>query len=120
MLEDQTPLIPLALWAVNLSERSGRPDLLMMNQAGLGNSLTAAGLRQLARSYVRAAVAAADRSSDPVAISWTYIWPLCTGWPSATGRRSMPGCPGRWRWRPGPGCTGSWTRWSCSPASAGT
>jgi predicted ATPase/DNA-binding SARP family transcriptional activator len=73
MLEDQTPLIPLALWAVNLSERSGRPDLLMMNQAGLGNSLTAAGLRRLARSYVRAAVAAADRSSDPVAISWTYI-----------------------------------------------
>jgi predicted ATPase len=73
MLEDQTPLIPLALWAVNLSERSGRPDLLMMNQAGLGNSLTAAGLQRLARPYVRAAVAAAGQSSDPVAISWTYI-----------------------------------------------
>jgi predicted ATPase len=73
MLEDQTPLIPLALWAVNLSERAGRPDLLMMNQAGLGNSLTAAGLHRLARSYVRDAVAAAGRSSDPLAISWTYI-----------------------------------------------
>jgi predicted ATPase len=73
MLEDQRPLIPLALWAVNLSERAGQPDLLMMNQAGLGNSLTAAGLRRLARSHVRAAVAAAGRSSDPVAISWTYI-----------------------------------------------
>jgi hypothetical protein len=73
MLEDQTPLIPLALWAVNLSERSGRPDLLMMNQAGLGNSLTAAGLHRLARPYIRAAVAAAGRSSDPVAVSWTYI-----------------------------------------------
>ena len=45
----------------------------MMNQAGLGNSLTAAGLHRLARSYVRAAVAAAGRTSDPVAISWTYI-----------------------------------------------
>ena len=73
MLEDQTPLIPLALWALNLSERAGRPDLLMMNQAGLGNSLTAAGLHRLARSYVRAAVAAAGRTSDPVAVSWTYI-----------------------------------------------
>lgn len=73
MLEDQRPLIPLALWALNLSERAGQPDLLMMNQAGLGNSLTAAGRRRLARSHVRAAVAAAGRSSDPVAISWTYI-----------------------------------------------
>ena len=73
MLEDQAPLIPLALWALNLSERAERPDLLMMNQAGLGNSLTAAGLHRLARSYVRAAVAAAGRTSDPVAVSWTYI-----------------------------------------------
>jgi predicted ATPase/DNA-binding SARP family transcriptional activator len=73
MLEDKAPLIPLAVWAVNLSERAGRPDLLMMNQAGLGNVLTVAGLRRLARSYVRAAVAAAGRSSDPVAVTWTYI-----------------------------------------------
>ena len=79
MLEDQTPLIPMALWAVNLSERAGRPDLLMMNQAGLGNSLTAAGLRRPARSYVRAAVAAAGRSSDPVAITWTYVV-ACLHW----------------------------------------
>jgi predicted ATPase/DNA-binding SARP family transcriptional activator len=79
MLEDQTPLIPLALWAVNLSERSGRSDLLMMNQAGLGNSLTAAGLPRLARPYVRAAVAAAGQSSDPVAISWTYVV-ACLHW----------------------------------------
>jgi predicted ATPase/DNA-binding SARP family transcriptional activator len=79
MLEDQTPLIPLALWALNLSERAGRPDLLMMNQAGLGNSLTAAGLHRLARSHVRAAVAAAGRSSDPVAVTWTYIV-ACLHW----------------------------------------
>jgi predicted ATPase/DNA-binding SARP family transcriptional activator len=79
MLEDQTPLIPMALWAVNMSERSGRPDLLMMNQAGLGNSLTAAGLRRLARSHVRAAVAAAGRSSDPVAVTWTYVV-ACLHW----------------------------------------
>ena len=73
MLEDQEPLIPLALWALNLSERAGRPDLLMMNQAGLGNSLTAAGLHRLARPYVRAAAAAAEGTSDPVAVTWTYV-----------------------------------------------
>jgi predicted ATPase len=79
MLEDQTPLIPMAFWAVNLSERSGRPDLLMMNQAGLGNSLTAAGLRRLGRSYVRTAVAAAGRSDDPMAVTWTYVV-ACLHW----------------------------------------
>jgi hypothetical protein len=79
MLEDQTPLIPLALWALNLSERAGRPDLLMMNQAGPGNSLTAAGLHRLARPYVRAAAAAAGRSDDPVAVTWTYIV-ACLHW----------------------------------------
>jgi predicted ATPase/DNA-binding SARP family transcriptional activator len=79
MLEDQGPLIPLALWAVNLSERAGRPDLVMINQAGLGNSLSAAGLRRLARAHIRAAVAAAGRSSDPVAVAWTYIV-ACLHW----------------------------------------
>jgi hypothetical protein len=69
----------MALWAVNLSERAGRSDLLMMNQAGLGNSLTAAGLRRLARSYVRAAVAAAGRSNDPMAVTWTYVV-ACLHW----------------------------------------
>ena len=73
MLEDQAPLIPLALWALNLSERAGQPDLLIVNQAGLGNALTAAGLQRLARAHVRAAVAAAGRTSDPVAVTWTYV-----------------------------------------------
>jgi predicted ATPase/DNA-binding SARP family transcriptional activator len=79
MLEDQAPLLPLAFWALNLSERSGRADLLMMNQAGLGNALTAAGLQQLARPHVRAAVAAAERAGDPVAVVWTYIL-ACLHW----------------------------------------
>ena len=83
MLEDQAPLIPLALWALNLSERSGRPDLVVLSQAGLGLALTAAGRQRLARP-------------------WT------------------PGCPGPLRSGPGPGSTGSWTRWSCSAASAAT
>jgi predicted ATPase/DNA-binding SARP family transcriptional activator len=73
MLEDQVPLIPMALWALNLSERTGRDDLTMMNQAGLGNSLTAGGFHRLARRQVRAAAAAAGRTSDPVAVTWTYI-----------------------------------------------
>jgi len=119
MLEDQRPLIPLALWAVNLSERAGQPDLLMMDQAGLGNSLTAAGLRRLARSQVRAAVAAAGRSSDPVAISWTYIvasphWLAVGDWAAVDA-----GLPRAQEAGTG-GCTGSWTRSSRSPASAGT
>jgi len=117
MLEDQTPLIPLALWAVNLSERSARPDLLMMNQAGLGNSLTAAGLHRLARPYVRAAVAAAGRSSDPVAVSWTYVvaclhWLAVGDWAAIDAGlpRALEAATGARLHRVG-------TRWSCWPAS---
>ena len=105
MLEDQTPLIPLALWAVNLSERAGRPDLLMMNQAGLGNSLSAAGLPRLARSYVR-------RRGRRRAVQRPrgHLLDLHRGLPALAGRRRLggldAGLPGRWRWRPGPGCTG--------------
>jgi tetratricopeptide (TPR) repeat protein len=73
MLEDQAPLIPMALWALDLSERSGRSDLTMMNQAGLGNSLTAGGFHWLARRQVRAAAGAAGRSTDPLAITWTQV-----------------------------------------------
>jgi hypothetical protein len=73
MLEDQAPLIPLALWALNLSERSGRPDLVVLSQAGLGLALTAAGRQRLARPHIRAAAAAAERSSDPVVVTWTYV-----------------------------------------------
>ncbi|HEX5878360.1 MAG TPA: BTAD domain-containing putative transcriptional regulator [Actinomycetota bacterium] len=73
MLEDQAPLIPMALWALDLSERAGRADLMMMNQAGLGNSLTAGGLHRLARRQVRAAAAAAGRTTDPMAVTWTQV-----------------------------------------------
>jgi DNA-binding SARP family transcriptional activator/predicted ATPase len=73
MLEDQAPLIPMALWALDLSERAGRGDLTMMNQAGLGNSLTAGGFHRLARRQVRAAAAAAGRTTDPLAVTWTQI-----------------------------------------------
>jgi len=73
MLEDRAPLIPLALWALNLSERSGRPDLVVLSQAGLGLALTAAGRQRLARPHVRAASAAAGRTSDPVVVTWTYV-----------------------------------------------
>jgi predicted ATPase/DNA-binding SARP family transcriptional activator len=73
MLEDQAPLIPLSLWGLNLSERAGRVELAMMNQASLGNVLTAAGHHRLARRHVRAAVAAAGQTSDPLAVTWTQI-----------------------------------------------
>jgi tetratricopeptide (TPR) repeat protein len=79
MLEDQAPLLPVALWGLSLSERSGRPDLLMMNQAGMGNILTAAGHQRLARPHIRAAVAAVERAGDPVAVVWTYIL-ACLHW----------------------------------------
>ena len=50
---------------------------------------------------------------------------LCGGQPALArgrrlGRRWTPGCPGPLRSGPGPGSTGSWTRWSCSAASAAT
>jgi hypothetical protein len=73
MLEDQTPLIPLALWSLDLSERAGRADLTMMNQAGFGNMLTAGGFHRLARRHVRAAAAAAGRTTDPMAVTWTQV-----------------------------------------------
>jgi hypothetical protein len=73
MLEDQAPLIPMALWALDLSERAGRGDLTMMNQAGLGNSLTAGGFHWLARRQVRAAAAAAGRTADPLAVTWIQV-----------------------------------------------
>jgi predicted ATPase len=73
MLEDKTPLLPVATWALSLSEQAGRPDLLMMNQAGMGIILTAAGHQRLARPHVRAAVAAAEGAGDPLAVVWTYI-----------------------------------------------
>jgi hypothetical protein len=73
MLEDKAPLLPVAVWALSLSERAGRPDLLMMNQAGLGTILTVAGHERLARPHVRAAVAAAEQAGDPLAVVWTYI-----------------------------------------------
>jgi hypothetical protein len=45
----------------------------MMNQAGLGNSLTAGGFHRLARRQVRAAATAAGRTSDPMAVTWTQV-----------------------------------------------
>jgi hypothetical protein len=58
-----------------------------MNQAGLGNVLTAAGHHQLARRHVRAAVAAVGQTTDPVAITWTQIvaslhWLGVGDWPA--------------------------------------
>ena len=87
MLEDQAPLLPLSLWGLNLSERAGRVELATMNQASLGNVLTAAGLHRLARRHVRAAVAAAGQTTDPVAITWTQIvaslhWLGVGDWPA--------------------------------------
>jgi tetratricopeptide (TPR) repeat protein len=87
MLEDQAPLLPLSLWGLNLSERAGQVELATMNQAGLGNVLTAAGHHRLARRHVRAAVAAAGQTTDPVAITWTQIvaslhWLGVGDWPA--------------------------------------
>jgi predicted ATPase/DNA-binding SARP family transcriptional activator len=87
MLEDQAPLLPLSLWGLNLSERAGRVELAMMNQAGLGNVLTAAGHHRLARRQVRAAVALAEQTTDPMAITWTQIvaslhWLGVGDWPA--------------------------------------
>jgi predicted ATPase/DNA-binding SARP family transcriptional activator len=73
MLEDHAPLLPLSYWGLHQAERAGRPDLAMLNQAGLGNVFTTARLHRLARTHTQAAVAAAERTSDPVAVVWTQI-----------------------------------------------
>jgi len=79
MLEDPAPLLPVAFWGLNLSERSRRPDLEMISQAGMGNILTAAGHQRLARAHIRAAAAGAEQASDPVALVYTYIL-SCLHW----------------------------------------
>jgi tetratricopeptide (TPR) repeat protein len=58
-----------------------------MNQANLGNVLTAAGHHRLARRHVRDAVAAASQTSDPLAVTWTQIvaslhWLGVGDWPA--------------------------------------
>ena len=120
MLEDQAPLIPLALWGLSLSERAGRVELVMMNQANLGNVLTASGHHRLARRHVRVAVAAAGQTTDPVAITWTQIvaslhWLGVGDWPALDA-----GLPRALEAGYGAGCTGPRIRWPSSVPSAAT
>ena len=71
VLEDWSPLLPLALFGLNQAERAGRLDLTARAQIGVGMITGIAGLRRLSRRQVRAAVSAADRAGDPVTICWT-------------------------------------------------
>jgi tetratricopeptide (TPR) repeat protein len=71
VLEDWSPLLPLALFGLNQAEGAGRPDLTARAQIGVGLITGIAGLRRLSRRQVRAAVSAADRAGDPVTICWT-------------------------------------------------
>jgi tetratricopeptide (TPR) repeat protein len=71
VLEDWSPLLPLALFGLNQAERAGRLDLTARAQIGFGLITGIAGLRRLSRRQVRAAVSAADRAGDPVTICWT-------------------------------------------------
>jgi predicted ATPase/DNA-binding SARP family transcriptional activator len=71
VLEDWSPLLPLALFGLNQAERAGRLDLTARAQIGVGMIIGIVGLRRLSRRQVRAAVSAADRAGDPVTICWT-------------------------------------------------
>jgi predicted ATPase/DNA-binding SARP family transcriptional activator len=71
VLEDWSPLLPLALFGLNQAERAGRLDLTARAKIGVGMITGIAGLRRLSRRQVRAAVSAADRAGDPVTICWT-------------------------------------------------
>jgi predicted ATPase len=71
VLEDWSPLLPLALFGLNQAERAGRPDLTARTQIGVGMITSIVGLRRLSRRQVLAAVSAADRAGDPVTICWT-------------------------------------------------
>ena len=73
VLEDWSPLAPLALFGLNQAERAGRLDLTARNQISVGLVAGAAGLRRLSRRQVRAAVSATDRAGDPVTICSTQL-----------------------------------------------
>jgi predicted ATPase/DNA-binding SARP family transcriptional activator len=73
VLEESVALMPTSLMGLNQAERAGRADLAAITEVGLGMVLGTAGLRRAGRRHVRAAVAAADRTGDPVAITWSQI-----------------------------------------------
>jgi predicted ATPase/class 3 adenylate cyclase len=73
VLEDRSPLLPLALFGLNQAERAGRLDLTARTQIAVGMVTGAAGLHRLSRRQVRAAVSATDQADDPVTICSTQL-----------------------------------------------
>jgi predicted ATPase/DNA-binding SARP family transcriptional activator len=73
MLEEQRPILPVAVWALNDAERAGDLDLIVRVQAVLGMTLGTIGLHRLARRHLRSASVAVERTSDPLTVCWVGI-----------------------------------------------
>jgi predicted ATPase/DNA-binding SARP family transcriptional activator len=73
VLEEQVPMLPVSLWALNEAERAGDLDLAVRSQAGTGMIFGTVGLRRLAGRYLRAAAAALERTRDPFTACWLGI-----------------------------------------------
>jgi hypothetical protein len=73
VLEEQLPMLPVSLWALNEAERAGDLDLTVRSQAGTGMILGTVGLRRLAGRHLRAAGAAVERARDPFTACWLGI-----------------------------------------------
>jgi len=73
VLEEQVPMLPASLWALNEAERAGDLDLTAQAQAGTGMIFGTVGLHRLAARHLRAASAAAERASDPFTACWLGI-----------------------------------------------
>jgi predicted ATPase/DNA-binding SARP family transcriptional activator len=73
VLEEQVPMLPVTLWALNEAERAGDVDLTAQSQAGTGMIVGTVGLRRLAARHLRAATAAVERASDPFTACWVGI-----------------------------------------------
>ncbi|MET8153260.1 ATP-binding protein [Actinoplanes sp. NPDC049668] len=71
--DEQLAVLPSSIRALNEAERAGDLEMTARAQAGLGMVLGAAGFRRLARRHIRAACAAAERSSNPITICWVGI-----------------------------------------------
>ncbi|MEU4222158.1 hypothetical protein AB0F10_43310, partial [Actinoplanes sp. NPDC026623] len=83
VLKEHLAVLPASIRALNEAERSGDLDLTLRAQAGLGMVLGTAGFHRLARRHIRAACAAAERTTNPITACWVAI--MCTLHGTGTG-----------------------------------
>ncbi|WSG36091.1 hypothetical protein OHA72_32335 [Dactylosporangium sp. NBC_01737] len=98
VLDEHRQMLTAALHALNDVERAGDPDLIARAHAGLGMVAGGVGLHRVARRHLAVAVAAVERTSDPLTACWVGIvgglhWTGVADWPAvdaATARVLAP------------------------------